>query len=209
MKFLKKYSILIILFIFHTIGIIGILTPSLHNLTISLTPINLLLTANLLIYKSFIDKSFILAFSIAFFIGLLVEVIGVNTGILFGQYQYGSPLGFQIFNTPLIIGVNWFILSFSSLGIISTFINSNLFKALLSAILMVLLDLIIEPVAIKLNFWTWEKVSVPIQNYIMWFITAFIINYSVSILVKEFNKLNSFYVFGMQIYFFGILTVLY
>ena len=41
---------------------------------------------------------------------MLTEAIGVNTGLLFGTYEYGANLGFKIFGVPLIIGVNWTVL---------------------------------------------------------------------------------------------------
>ena len=45
--------------------------------------------------------------SIAFLWGLLAEIIGVQTGILFGSYAYGETLGLKIFGAPLVIGLNW------------------------------------------------------------------------------------------------------
>ena len=47
----------------------------------------------------------------AFVIGLVTEIIGVNTGLLFGTYSYSSILGPKLFNVPLIIGLNWVMLS--------------------------------------------------------------------------------------------------
>ena len=73
---------------------------------------------------------------------------------------------------------------------------------------MVLLDIIIEPIAIKLDFWTWADVAVPIQNYVMWFFTAFIINLLVASMVREFSIKTSFFVFGIQVYFFAMLNLI-
>ena len=49
---------------------------------------------------------------------------------------------------------------------------------------MVLLDIMIEPVAIELDFWQWEGGNIPLQNYLMWFIVALFMNWIIS-----FNKL--------------------
>ena len=45
-------------------------------------------------------------------------------------------------------------------------------KVLLTALLMVGLDVMIEPVAIALDFWQWSGGNIPLQNYVAWFITA-------------------------------------
>jgi len=37
---------------------------------------------------------------------------------------------------------------------------------------MVGMDLLIEPVAIELNFWRWTDVTVPLENYIAWFVLS-------------------------------------
>lgn len=193
---------------FQTIGIVGISIPDLKEFTVLLTPMNLLLTALLMIWGSPINSSYVIAAIIAFSIGYIVEVFGVNTGVLFGEYSYGPPLGIKLFDTPLMIGVNWFILSFSSLGIASIFSNSFVLRAVISAGLMVLLDVIIEPIAIKLDFWTWAQGDIPLQNYIMWFITALVINLIVSFIIKRYPKNVSLYVFGIQVYFFAILNLI-
>lgn len=190
-------------------GIIGISITELRELTLILTPMNLLLTAGLLIW-GLGDRSlkFLLAILFAFTLGYFVEVAGVATGVLFGEYRYGSPLGWKYLDVPLMIGVNWFVLSFASLGIVSKLSNSLPIKVLLSSILMVALDFLIEPVAISLDFWTWTNVSVPIQNYVMWFFAAVFINTIVSLLISKLKFKVSLYVFGVQIYFFLILNLL-
>ena len=43
---------------------------------------------------------------------MIAETIGVNFGILFGDYEYGENLGFKIFGVPFLIGINWIVLTF-------------------------------------------------------------------------------------------------
>ena len=81
--------------------------------------------------------SLIKAVFFAFSLGFIIEVLGVQTGVLFGAYSYGDPLGFKVFDVPLLIGVNWLILSFSSLGIAGKILNSSMFQVILSSLLMV------------------------------------------------------------------------
>jgi putative membrane protein len=67
----------------------------------------------------------------------------------------------------------WILLTCSVVYSIENKIKSNLGIAFASACLLVLLDILIEPVAIY-NFWSWNETIVPIKNYIAWFIISFI-----------------------------------
>lgn len=140
-----------------------------------LTPFNLIVSISLLIWTH--DKwskkmTFIAILS--FLVGFFAEMIGTNTGLIFGNYQYGKTLGFQLGHVPLIIGVNWFMLVYATAAVINQFFEKqNWFvKAISSALLMVGLDIFIEPVAMKYDFWNWENGIIPIQNFIGWFFIA-------------------------------------
>jgi putative membrane protein len=41
---------------------------------------------------------------------------------------------------------------------------------------MTALDYFVEPVAMALGFWHWENDVIPLQNYMMWFITSLVIH---------------------------------
>ena len=168
---MSKHNISVFfIFIFHIIGAVGLLSNK-QDIFLFLTPFHLLLMISLcFVFISF--YKFYKTLLYIFFLGFLVELIGVKTGFLFGDYEYGSSLGFKIWDVPLIIGVNWIILVLGSRGLVNYFVNNNKLQIVFSAVLMVFLDCIIEPVAILLDFWSWNNDIVPIQNYIMWFIVA-------------------------------------
>ena len=113
----------------------------------------------------------------AFAIGMLVEWIGVHTGLLFGTYKYGAVLGPKVASVPLIIGVNWAMLSIVSAALLASLKLNFWLEVILSAFLMVFLDFLMEPVAIKLGFWNWKNGVIPFYNYVCWFATALVIQY--------------------------------
>ena len=193
--------------------------PSTRELTVSLTPMNLLLTAGLFIWGlEQYNRNFFITASMVFLLGYGVEVAGVNTGLLFGEYYYGSPLGWKLFNTPLMIGVNWFLLSFAASGIAEKLTQNAIAKVVLASALMVGLDFLIEPVAVSLDFWNWASLPaegaaapaknyhIPIQNYIMWFVSALVINSVIHWRIKHLNFNLSALIFAVQITFFGLLN---
>lgn len=218
MKLSKQNIIFLVLGIFYTVGIVGIAIPSLRPSTLPLTPMNLLLTSGLFIWglNQFTINFFVTAF-IVFLLGYGVEVAGVQTGVLFGEYYYGKPLGWQVFNVPLMIGVNWFLLAFSASGIANRLTNKAVPKVLIASCLMVALDFVIEPVAVELDFWNWmplptngeippKNFTVPLQNYIMWFAAALVINSVIHWRIKQINYPLAAFIFSVQIVFFGVLN---
>tara|TARA_Y100000766_G_scaffold216636_1_gene188499 strand:- start:472 stop:1104 length:633 start_codon:yes stop_codon:yes gene_type:complete len=209
LKLSKRNIIPFLLFLFYSVGIIGISISEFRNQIVALTPLNLLITAVLLIWGNGVYNSkLIYAVCITFLLGYVVEVLGVASGILFGEYQYGQTLGWKLMDVPIIMGVNWLILSFSSLGIIGKITSNSFLKVIMASLIMVVLDVLIEPIAIKLDFWIWADVNVPVQNYIMWFFSALIINSIIQRLVKEIHFQTSVFVFSAQICFFIFLNII-
>ena len=91
---IKKYNPLYLALLFHITGVLGILFTPYKDLFVYSTPIVLLTMFILLINtQNKYTKDYILFFLIAFVIGMATEMLGVNTGLLFGDYQYGKVLG--------------------------------------------------------------------------------------------------------------------
>ena len=90
-----------------------------------------------------------------------IEAIGVNTGEIFGAYGYGKVLGFKIFSTPPMIGINWAILVLGTgYWLKSIKIKNTLLLSFLGAIIMTILDILIEPVFPKKYFNTKNDIAV-------------------------------------------------
>jgi putative membrane protein len=209
--------------LFHSIGLIGLLFFD-KAFFITATPINLLLSFALLIWtQNGKNIQFFLFLAICFAVGIMVEIAGVNTQVLFGDYTYGNVLGYKVKNVPLLIGINWFIIIYCC-GIS---IHTLLMKAInrvaadtgkaptalraLSVIvdgatLAVFFDWLMEPVAVKLGYWTWNgDGSIPLFNYICWFIVSLLL--LTVFQFAKFNKQNKFAVnlLLIQLMFFLVL----
>jgi len=196
-----------IISIFYLVGIIGMSIPAARPFFQILTPFHLLLSLGiLLLFHTDWNKSFAVFALSAFTIGFGSEVMGVHTGFPFGNYSYGPVLGTKLFDVPLMIGVNWLILVYLSGHLLHRRIKNNWLAALLSAGLMVVIDFIIEPVAIALDFWNWESGIIPLSNYLGWFFIAFIIQMIYRML--NFQKANviSPYLLINLVTFFAILN---
>jgi putative membrane protein len=192
-----------LLLLFYLFGTIGIASEAFKNFFLPLTPLNLLLTLFVFFkLNNDFSKRFLMLSSIIFIIGYSVEAIGVATGVLFGSYSYGAFFGFKVFETPLLIGVNWLFLSLSTHGAVKYFTKKPLFLIVIPALLMTGLDYFIEPVAIKLGFWGWENDTIPFQNYVMWFATSAVIHGIIYSFRPKINPKISFVVLFAQFAFF-------
>jgi putative membrane protein len=50
------------------------------------------------------------------------------------------------------------------------------------------MDILIEPVALRYDFWSWTELSVPFQNYVAWF--AFTFCMMLFFFARKFRKQN-------------------
>lgn len=172
------------------------------------TPFNLLLILGLMLwFYPMYQRRTVITFGVIFISGLLAELIGVNTGLLFGDYVYGNNLGPKIGGVPLLIGINWAILVLCSAEIAKSFKFPLLFQAIIGATLMVFLDFFIEPVAPILDFWSWSTVDAPLFNFITWFILALLLNLFYISRKIEGNRNITIHIYLTQLVFFASLYV--
>ena len=220
----KKNTATFLAILFHLSGLIGILFTPYKDWFIHNTPLNLCLMTVLLIWcQEKKNSGFFLFLLTAFVTGMGTEMIGVHTGKLFGNYVYGNVLGAKINGVPWLIGLNWFVVIFSSAAIMEQ-VHDWLRKkkegdtllppriAALSlvvdgALLATFFDWVMEPVAMKLGFWQWQNGEVPVYNYTCWFFISLVL-----LLVMRwfrFSKANHFavHLFSIQLLFFLLLRI--
>lgn len=205
------------LVVIYTVGIIGMLSPYAAQF-VKLTPLNLLVSLGLVLAThSNADptKNIHKLLIISYMIGFWVELLGTNTGFPFGAYTYGETLGWKFFNAPLMIGVNWAILVYASLCAVNvwgTKIQNDWLKAALAATLMLGLDIFIEPVAIRTDFWTWQSAGIndwilvaPWANYLAWWCIGFgLLRVGMELLPNHQNK-TALWLLALQYVFFIVL----
>jgi putative membrane protein len=157
---------------------------------LAFTPVNLLVSfVLLLINQKNLNGIEIKSVFLIFIIGMVSEILGVNYGLIFGDYVYLDNLGVKILGVPVLIGLNWIILTFITGSLSSLIFKNKYISVLLGAIFMILVDLLMEPVAPLLGFWIFDLPTVPLQNYIGWFSVGIITHsiYQFKISEKEFT----------------------
>ena len=223
---LKKSNIssvaLWIAIIIHFFGLIGIMFFN-RSWFVALTPVNLLIMF-VLVWMTQPDRlrSFYLFLIISWCTGMLVEIIGVQTGILFGDYLYGEVLGPGIYEVPFLIGVNWFVIVYCSGAVAEQMVSRqhvlqpvNIFSAdivfsLVGSLITTIFDWLMEPVAISLGYWLWKNDgSIPVYNYVCWFGVSFFLLLISRLLKLRIKNRFAIYLLIIQSMFFIILRIFF
>lgn len=191
-----------ILWLFHLSGMIGISLGHLEWFA-SRTSLNLAILGLVLILFFPVNslRSWIIFIVIAL-LGILVEYLGVNYGLFFGDYHYGDNLGPKIGGVPWLIGLNWALLTYVTGAIAAHLSEQWFFKALLGTFLMLLLDIFMEASAPLFDFWVFDGGYAPIDNYIAWGIVAFLFHLLFNLVKEKGNVYISMHMYFVQLVFF-------
>ncbi|MDQ3159111.1 MAG: carotenoid biosynthesis protein [bacterium] len=116
---------------------------------------------------------------------LVVEGVSIKTGLPYGDFEYGSSIGFKLFGLvpwpvafaypPILIGAFWS----------ASKITKGMWRVPLTALFALIVDVVIDPALTKMGIWVWESpgqfYGVPLLNFAGWLITgvvgAMILNY--------------------------------
>lgn len=197
MKFSRVHTAVVVIALLHTIYLVGILFGYKEEIVHYIWVV--LLSNILLIFwtQARRDIYFYIYVGICVSVGLIVEIIALQTGLLFGEISFGNAFGPKLLKVPLLIGLQWFVIAFTSANVVYHFYGGllksfNDHKILLedsakrflimglvidAALLSSFFDWLIEPVAQKLDFWHWSNDgSASIFNYICWFLVSSILH---------------------------------
>lgn len=170
---------IIIVILFHVVGLVGLSVPTTRGLFLQIVPFHLLLMLAVIVLGHHkLSSRFGIFILVIFWLGFIAEWIGVHKGWLFGSYAYDNTLGLKLSGIPLMIGVNWFLLVYATgVALQRSRLRNTFFRIVAGAALLVLLDFLIEPVAIRFNYWHWNTGSIPLKNYACWFAVSAVMLY--------------------------------
>jgi putative membrane protein len=195
-----------IIWLFHVSGIIGILYGN-SDWFISATPLNLSINFLLLLLNCNGHKLFFPMVIIGFLTGMITEILGVQWGWIFGDYQYLDALGYKVLGVPVLIGVNWALLAVITGAIAQQFYENIIMRIIIGVALMLFLDLLIEPIAPVLDFWVFEGGEAPLQNYIGWTAVAFFLQFIFHFFKISVEGWFPHQLYLLQIIFFTVLLI--
>ncbi len=117
--------------------------------------------------------------------GYAIETIGVATGFPYGPFYYGDSLGPKITGlVPYLLPLSWVPLVLGATAATAPTIpdgkamsrRRRVLWVLYAAILLTLVDGVLDPGAASLGFWVWPEgglyYGVPVSNYLGWLFSS-------------------------------------
>lgn len=149
----------------------------------ALSYISIVLSLVLHIIWTFSVSKWIFFICLTFFIWLIAEIIWVNYWSVFWEYFYWDKMVWTtIYWVPIFIPFFWILFIYTWYSISSLFIRWSwlkknsirtlLFLILLDILIVVSIDLFMDPIMVKNWYWHWvggwSYFGVPIKNFIWW-----------------------------------------
>jgi putative membrane protein len=137
----------------------------------------------------------------------LVEAAGTATGRIFGPYTYGATLGLKLLAVPVVIAFNWLLVILGALSLAGLVVRRPLPAALLGAALAAGFDVLLEPTAVRLDYWSWAGGVIPLQNYVAWFLVGLAAGLPFTLLRIQVRSRVPLAYFLVQTAFFAALCI--
>lgn len=154
---------------FYAVGLLLFMIPATRGLFFAVTGWSLVLvTAAAALYQRNWNTKTVVWFAFIALSSFLVEVFGVNTGCVFGTYRYGQSLGIRIYGTPLLIGLNWVLLTYICHDLAARYFRRRVAVAVAATLLMLAYDLVLEAVAPPMRMWHFSTPYPPLANFVAW-----------------------------------------
>ncbi|NJE29628.1 carotenoid biosynthesis protein [Thermococcus sp. 18S1] len=116
-------------------------------------------------------------FLISVIVGFLAEIVGTNLCTPFGCYHYEN-LQPQVFGVAVFVPFAWAVFGLVSYLTARYFLEDNRFRLVFASLLMVVLDLSIDPIMTWWDAWVWDTTTainwfgIPWTNYLGWFVVS-------------------------------------
>lgn len=123
------------------------------------------------------------SFLIVLLFTYLLELVGVSTGIPFGEYEYATTLGIQVASVPLIVPVAWYSMAIPTLMLARSLSQRPLIVLFFATIGLTAWDFLLDPWMVGEGHWTWANPEpslpglegIPVTNFIGWIISTFLL----------------------------------
>ena len=131
------------------------------------------------VFKWLEPKKAIIFLVIMSIYAISIETFAIITGFPYSEFVYTNLIGFKILGyTPYTVPFAYVPLFIGSIYL-ATLKSSKYWKiAVLTAFLVLIADMVLDPAAVALNFWIYKSqgifYGVPLMNFMGWVLTGFL-----------------------------------
>jgi uncharacterized membrane protein len=112
--------------------------------------------------------------------GLAVEVVGVHTGLPFGEYAYSDRLGPRLLGVPLVVPLAWTWMAWPAWLAAVRLTASPVWRVAVATVALAAWDVFLDPQMVAAGQWVWHTpiptlpgvTGVPIGNYLGWLVVS-------------------------------------
>jgi len=118
--------------------------------------------------------------------GLLVEAVGLATGLPFGEYRYSGSLGAAVLGVPVVVPAAWTMMAYPSLIVGRRLVaalrprHPRLVTTVLGAWALATWDVFLDPQMVAAGHWYWLDPTptlpgvpgIPVSNFAGWLLVA-------------------------------------
>jgi putative membrane protein len=113
--------------------------------------------------------------------GLVAELVGTQTGLLFGDYTYSDALGPALVGTvPVAVPLAWTMMAYPAYVVGTTLARPAWLVGLVGGWVLMAWDLFLDPMMVDLGAWTWQSTDpevpgvpgIPATNFAGWFVVG-------------------------------------
>ena len=119
-------------------------------------------------------------------LGLLVEAVGVRTGIPFGDYGYTGALRPQLLGVPAVVPLAWLMMTYPCLLLgrrLAPAPSARWLRIALGGWTLAAWDLFLDPQMVAAGYWVWRSPDphlpgvpqIPLTNYAGWLVVSLVI----------------------------------
>lgn len=206
---IKQQRLIGLIIAFDVVGMAGFIIPATQHIFTALVPWNLLLMTVLIVLShEQAGGKFLLFLVVVCTIGFGAEWTGVHKQLIFGNYYYGQTMSWKLWDIPVIMSITWFLLIYST-GITMQWlgVRNTLLRVITGSVTLVLLDMLIEPIAMRFDYWHWAGGIVPLKNYWGWLMMSVLLLFIFEAFRFKKQSMVAPVLLLMQFVFFGVLNL--
>jgi uncharacterized membrane protein len=133
------------------------------------------------------------AIALAAGVGFVAEVLGLHTGVPFGDYRYGPVLGARAFGVPLVVGLAWTMLAWPAALVARRLVRHPAARVAVGAWALASWDLFLDPQLVSAGAWHWDHpvphlpgvAEIPLTNYAGWLLVATLVSAGLQRLLRD------------------------